>query len=200
MPGQKFHTRRPSEPQITPPGGPCEQIVPQRERPQHPALHPVQNSGDMLGAENRGGTGEFRNGRAGGGGRRELPGMADQDREDMKNSPNTPRDRARFRRGRTGRGCSGHRNAGSREKRTKQELYDRIPNMTDGSRTGAWARRSYAIALDRPVSSSHYGGRHLFIVMVGLDPTNSGDLRRVEIARFFWRYPIGLRWSGQARP
>ena len=40
----------------------------------------------------------------------------------MKNSPDTPRDRARFRRGRTGRGCSGHRNADSRVERTKQEF------------------------------------------------------------------------------
>ena len=99
---QKLHTLRPSEPQITPPGGPREQIVPQRQRPQHPALHPVQNSGEIAGAENRGGGGEFRGGRAGDGGGGEMPGVGDEDREDMKNSPDTPRNGAGSCGGRTG--------------------------------------------------------------------------------------------------
>ena len=47
-------------------------------------------------------------------------------------------------------------------------------------------------------SSSHYGGRHLFIVMVGLDPTNSGDLRRVEIASFFGGTPLAC--VGRVKP
>jgi len=167
---QKFHTLRPSEPQITPPGGPREQIVPQRQRPQHPALHPVQNSGEIAGPENRRGGSEFRDGSADGGGRREVPGVGDEDREHMKNGPDTPRDRARFRGGRTGRSCSVHWDAGSRVERTKQELNDRMPNMTDGSRTGAWARRPDKIALDRPAGQSHMAGNCLFLVILGLDP------------------------------
>ena len=109
---QKFHPRRPSEPQVTPPGSPREQIVPQRECPQHAALHPVQNSGDMLGAENRGGGSEFRDGSAGDGGRGELPGVADKDSEDVENSPDAPWDGAGFCGGWGGWRCSGHRDGG----------------------------------------------------------------------------------------
>jgi len=121
---QKFHPRRPREPQITPPGGSGEQIVPQRERAEHAALHAVQNSGEIAGAEDGGSGGEFRYGSAGGGGRREVAGMGDKNREDMKNSPDTPRNGAGLRAGRGGCGCSGHRVGVSRVKGTKQEIYD----------------------------------------------------------------------------
>ena len=58
--------------------------------------------------------------------------------------------------------------------------------------TGHWVNEKTAVVIMAVVTFSSSWS--------GFDPTDSGDLRRVEIARFFWRYPIGLSWSGQARP
>ncbi len=106
--GLQCDARRPSKPQITAPGRAGEQIIAQSERPEHAALHPLQDGGEIAGAKNGGSGGEFRGGGACGGGRGEMAGVRDEDGEHMKNSPDTPRDGARFCGGRGGWGCSGH--------------------------------------------------------------------------------------------
>ena len=80
----------------------------QRECPEHAASHAVQDGGEIVGAEDGGGGGEFRGGGAGGRSRGEVAGVRDKDGEDMKNSPDTPRDGAGFYGDRGGWGCSGH--------------------------------------------------------------------------------------------
>ena len=86
--------RRPGEPQIMPPGGAGEQIVPQSERAEEAALHPVQDGWQMVCAEDGGGGGEFRGGRAGCGGLGEVADVGDEGGEDVENSPDAPRDGA----------------------------------------------------------------------------------------------------------
>jgi hypothetical protein len=132
-------TRRPGEPQIVPPGGAGEQIVPQGERTEEAALHAVQDGWEMVGAEDGGGGGEFRGGRAGGGGRGEVAGVGDEGGEDVENSPDAPRDGAGFRVCWGGWGCSGHGFVGSGFRGTKQEFYDLIPN-TVVCGVGVWRR------------------------------------------------------------
>ena len=122
--GLQRDARRPSEPQIAAPGGAREQIMSQRKCSEHAALHAVQDGGEIAGAENGGSGSEFRGGGAGGGSRGEVAGMGDENAEHMKNSPDTPRDGARFCGGRGGWGCSGHWDGGSRVGGTKQEIYD----------------------------------------------------------------------------
>jgi hypothetical protein len=88
--------RRPGEPQIVPPGGAGEQIVPQGERAEKAALHALHDGWEMVGAEDGGGGGEFRGGRAGGGGRGEVADVSDEGGEDFEDSPDAPRDGAGF--------------------------------------------------------------------------------------------------------
>ena len=66
----------------------------------------MQEGGEIVGAEDRGGGGEFLGGDAGGGGRGEVAGMGHERGEDVENSPDASRDGA----GRCGGGwgCSGH--------------------------------------------------------------------------------------------
>ena len=126
--GLQGDARRPGEPQIAAPGGAGEQIISQSECSEHAALHPLQDGGEIAGAADGGGGGEFRGGHAGGGGRGEVAGVRDEGGEDMKNSPDTPRDGAGFCGGRGGWGCSGHWDGGSRVGGTKQEFYDLFPS------------------------------------------------------------------------
>ena len=124
----QFDARRPGEPQIVPPGGAGEQIVPQGERSEEAALHAVQDGWEMVGAEDGGGGGEFRGGDAGGGGRGEVAGVGDEGGEDVENSPDTPRNGAGFGGRVGGWGFLGHRYGDSRFLRTNQEFYVRTHN------------------------------------------------------------------------
>lgn len=98
----------------------------QGERAEHAALHAVQDGGEMVGAEDGGGGGEFRRGYAGGGGRGEVAGVGDEGGDDVENSGDASRDEAGWCGG--GWGCSGHGPGDSTFSGTKQEYYDPIPN------------------------------------------------------------------------
>jgi len=124
MVGLQFDARWPGEPQVAAPGGASEEVLLQGECPEHAALHALPDGGEIVGAEDGGGGGEFRGGYAGGGGRGEVAGVGDEDGEDVENSPDAPWDGAGFCGGRGGWGCSGHWVADSRVWGTKQELCD----------------------------------------------------------------------------
>ena len=128
---EQVDARRPGEAQVASPGGAGEEVFVQGERAAQAALHAVQDGGEMVGAEDGGGGGEFRRGDAGGGGRGEVAGMGDEGGEDVENSPDAPRDGA----GRCGGGwgCSGHGLVVAGFEGTKQELCDWVPD--------AWVRR-----------------------------------------------------------
>ena len=118
----QFDARRPGEPQIVPPGGAGEQIVPQGERAEEAALHAVQDGWDIVCTEDGGGGGEFRGGRAGGGGRGEVADVGDEGGEHVENTPDAPRDGTGFGGRVGGWGCLGHPYGVTRFGGTKQEL------------------------------------------------------------------------------
>ena len=118
----QFDARRPGEPQIVPPGGAGEQIVPQGERAEKAALHAVHDGWQIVCTENGGGGGEFRGGRSGFGGGGEVADVGDEGGEYVQNSPDTPEDGAGFGGRVRGWFCLGHGYGVTRFRRTKQEL------------------------------------------------------------------------------
>ena len=103
--GLEFDARRPGEAQIAAPGGAGEQVLLQRERTEHAALHAKPDGGEIVGAEEDGGSCEFRGVDTGADGRGEVPSVGDEGGEDAENSPDTPRDGAGFGGRRGGWGC-----------------------------------------------------------------------------------------------
>jgi hypothetical protein len=183
----QFDARRQGEAQIAAPGGAGEQIIPQGDRAEHPALHAMQDGGDIVGAEEGRRGGEFRRGCAGGGGRGEVAGVGDKDGEDVENSPDTPWDGAGFCGDRGGWVCSGHWVGDSRSFGTNQELYDWVLTLrsspgrqdegADGPGVGGRSQNALRFSAPRPrftaAPADGQGGKARRIPpSPGLDPTD----------------------------